>query len=807
MGESHDQPSVTVLVVDDEERIRKLVSLGLRRAGYGVMLASSGQEALARIAEAKPDLIVSDVMMPDMDGFALLSALREDPSTEAIPLIFLTAKGSTEDVMRGLGLGADDYLAKPFDMNELLARVRSKAERPPVPSEQLPRGRQTGLLSERVFWQEAEHELLRSQRSGRPGVLAYLHLVELPPLRERLGSRSIAQLIKEVIGLIEVDAHSLNLVGRDSEGRFLLLLPETDPRIARRWLKSLSERIAAQEFVVGEDRLTLTPAIGFAPFSADTSIDELHARALAAFEYAAEHLDLRPARYDPKVHVARARAAKLSWWRRLLVKLRLPTQVVPAPDVAVPAPRERPGATVLVVDDEERIRKLVSLGLRRAGYGVMLASSGQEALARIAEAKPDLIVSDVMMPDMDGFALLSALREDPSTEAIPLIFLTAKGSTEDVMRGLGLGADDYLAKPFDMNELLARVRSKAERPPVPSEQLPRGRQTGLLSERVFWQEAEHELLRSQRSGRPGVLAYLHLVELPPLRERLGSRSIAQLIKEVIGLIEVDAHSLNLVGRDSEGRFLLLLPETDPRIARRWLKSLSERIAAQEFVVGEDRLTLTPAIGFAPFSADTSIDELHARALAAFEYAAEHLDLRPARYDPKVHVARARAAKLSWWRRLLVKLRLPTQVAIVQLTPMVIPFLMYVTLYKFFGVDIASISYLTVVVALLVTAAFIWVEGFLALRPVAPPAEPAASYPFIVESNRRAISGPLEPPREIGVPFPPANPWRSITALLSSPDDSGGHYPPASAVIAAYLPNEAATVVETIEAFLRIEYPA
>ena len=168
-----DQPTVTVLVVDDEERIRKLVSLGLKRAGYEVVQASGGQEALARVAEVKPDLIVSDVMRPDLDGFSLLSTLREDSSTRDVPLIFLTAKGTTDDLVTGLNLGADDYLAKPFEMSELLARVCSKVERPPVPSERLPSERQTGFLSERLFWQQAEYELARSRRGGRPGTLAY----------------------------------------------------------------------------------------------------------------------------------------------------------------------------------------------------------------------------------------------------------------------------------------------------------------------------------------------------------------------------------------------------------------------------------------------------------------------------------------------------------------------------------------------------------------------------------------------------------------------------------------------------------
>src|SRR5688572_14024473 len=104
----------SVVVVEDEESIQKLVAVALRRAGYEVTLAADGQEALQQITSATPDLIISDVMMPRMDGLELLRHLRSDPATCAIPVILLTAKGATEDVVAGLDLGADDYLAKPF---------------------------------------------------------------------------------------------------------------------------------------------------------------------------------------------------------------------------------------------------------------------------------------------------------------------------------------------------------------------------------------------------------------------------------------------------------------------------------------------------------------------------------------------------------------------------------------------------------------------------------------------------------------------------------------------------------------------
>jgi len=115
-----------VLVADDEPRITKLVSLALSNEGFRVVTASSGEEALRRAEEVRPDIVLLDIVMPDIDGIEVMRQLRERRS---VPVILLTAKGSTSDKAKGLDLGADDYVAKPFDLDELAARVRAVLRR------------------------------------------------------------------------------------------------------------------------------------------------------------------------------------------------------------------------------------------------------------------------------------------------------------------------------------------------------------------------------------------------------------------------------------------------------------------------------------------------------------------------------------------------------------------------------------------------------------------------------------------------------------------------------------------------------
>ncbi len=115
-----------VLVADDEQRITKLVSMALSDEGFRVITASGGEEALQKAEEIRPDIVLLDIVMPDMDGIEVMRQLRERRS---VPVILLTAKGSAADKAKGLDLGADDYVAKPFHPDELAARVRAVLRR------------------------------------------------------------------------------------------------------------------------------------------------------------------------------------------------------------------------------------------------------------------------------------------------------------------------------------------------------------------------------------------------------------------------------------------------------------------------------------------------------------------------------------------------------------------------------------------------------------------------------------------------------------------------------------------------------
>lgn len=131
----------------------------------------------------------------------------------------------------------------------------------------------------------------------------------------------------------------------------------------------------------------------------------------------------------------------------------------------VPANPPKSGARLLVVDDEANIRDLLAAALRFAGFEVITARNGNEALAAARDSRPDLIVLDVMMPDMDGFTVTRRLRA--RGDDMPVLFLTARADSDDAVRGLTAGGDDYVTKPFSLDEVVARINAILRRTAVP----------------------------------------------------------------------------------------------------------------------------------------------------------------------------------------------------------------------------------------------------------------------------------------------------------------------------------------------------
>ena len=156
-GVKNENPEAKLLVVDDEPNILELLATSLRFAGFEVVTAANGRDALAKAESENPDLAVLDVMLPDMDGFSVTRKLRA--SGRHFPILFLTAKDETEDKVTGLTVGGDDYVTKPFSLDEVVARIRAVLRRTQPAEEDDSRLRVDDLVLD-----DDAHEVFRGER-------------------------------------------------------------------------------------------------------------------------------------------------------------------------------------------------------------------------------------------------------------------------------------------------------------------------------------------------------------------------------------------------------------------------------------------------------------------------------------------------------------------------------------------------------------------------------------------------------------------------------------------------------------------
>ena len=180
-----------------------------------------------------------------------------------------------------------------------------------------------------------------------------------------------------------------------------------------------------------------------------------------------------------------------------------------------PAGAER----VLVVDDEPDIVALVAYHLAKAGYRVATASSGADALVAAQQERPALIVLDLMLPDLSGFAVLERLRADPATKDVAVLMLTARKDEPDRIRGLSLGADDYLTKPFSPPELVLRVGAILRRTSAAA-----ARGVALVIGPIRIDRAEHRVTVDDREVELTPTEYKLLALLAERRGRVQARS-------------------------------------------------------------------------------------------------------------------------------------------------------------------------------------------------------------------------------------------------------------------------------------------
>ena len=506
-----------ILIVDDTPVNLKLTRILLASEGYDAVTAGTAEEALELLSSFHPQLILTDLQLPGMNGLELVRRVKRDPALRDIVVVALTAYAMAGDERKALDAGCDGYITKPINTRTLGERLRgylenrSAAPAPPVDRQQ-PAVPESEILDLRRRFlaegQEKSRQMLIAMDGSFSAGEAARAAHQWIGAAGLLGYDAIARLCRDVEGaLLEKPLDNAQL--RETLANLVTALAtpaETlDSPVPEYVAQTLSgKRVAVVGLPANEgarlgvalDRVEAVPTffdVAEPPIlkrllACDLAV--IHVRAETAtspwLDPAKPYLGARPVvlagnrddllELDQNVQsVAREVLMDASWQtHEALVRLslalqgRLPTGPVEEGDgfMASGAPG-RP--RVLVAGGEPAVRELLRTTLQNFGMDCTTADDGAAAREAIRTARPHAAVLDADMPGMDGYEVLSAVR----SEQIPVhvLVLTARQRESDFIRGFNLGADDYMTKPFSTMELVARLNRLLSRSAIGAEPL------------------------------------------------------------------------------------------------------------------------------------------------------------------------------------------------------------------------------------------------------------------------------------------------------------------------------------------------
>ena len=527
-GRADGAANERILVVDDNADMRAYLHRILSPR-FLVTLASDGAAALASARAEPPALVLADVMMPGLDGFALLHALRDDPRTSAVPVVMLSARAGEESAIEGLRAGAADYLVKPFSARELLARIAAQLA-----------ARRAQEAVDRSHREIAEAGRRRAEEASRAkddflAILAHELRNPLAPLRTgldliRLGAdepevvaralasmeRQLGHLQRLVDDLLEVSRLKLGKIELRRERVELAAVAAAAVEAQVTALVAAGVELTVdvpQGLLVDGDPVRLaqvvsnllhnaakfTPAGGSVGLHGreDGDVAELVVRdtgsgmtdeqLASVFELFVQAPSTGPARAGLGIGLTLARtlaelhggslaAASAGPGRGSELTLRLPRAVAPTAESTPRAEEGLPAGgdemfakRVLVVDDNADAASALAELLRLLGAYAEPVFDGPMALEAVDRLRPEVVFLDLSMPGMDGFEVARRLRER-GVQAW-LVALSGFGQEDDRLRTASAGFDQHLIKPADLGnvrEAMARAAAARERPLSPS---------------------------------------------------------------------------------------------------------------------------------------------------------------------------------------------------------------------------------------------------------------------------------------------------------------------------------------------------
>lgn len=418
---------IQLLIVDDDAVSSRYIEAALALPNRQFHVAPTVAAAEQILTEREIALVILDINLPDADGRELLARIRGRQHLSTMPVLVLSVTPGSQARTECFALGADEYIGKPFDPDSLCACVAAKLQRSAELTKWSRLDPLTGLPNRLSLERTYERARMACSTTGQPLSLAVVDIDRLKWVNDNYSHAMGDEVLRSIAAVLTRTLRSSDIIVRWGGEEFVCLFPQTHEDGARAALDKALATIRERDFRAPDGRVFRVT------FSAGV-IETDHAH---------------------EFHDSFALADQLLYTAKSSGR----NQIQAASQPLTSARR------VLLAEDDTMMATVLRGLLRLNGFEVSHQEDGQAALKEAAEHPSSLVILDVRMPGADGFEVLERLRKMPGYSQTPILMVSAVKDSKEIARGLSLGANDYITKPFSPVELLARVQRlvKAER--------------------------------------------------------------------------------------------------------------------------------------------------------------------------------------------------------------------------------------------------------------------------------------------------------------------------------------------------------
>ncbi|HWE01402.1 MAG TPA: response regulator [Tepidisphaeraceae bacterium] len=636
--------AVQVLIVDDDEFALSILESTLSRMGYTTVSARDGNEAIEILRRGEIRLVITDWDMPGMNGVELCRVIRREDLSGYVYVIMLTGREGPRQQMEGLYAGADDFINKPLDPESLLICLKTAERILSLETRDVAlfalaklaesRDSETGSHVERVqSYSRLLAQHLSAEVKASAGIDAeYVRLLyQTSPLHD-LGKVGIPDAVLLKPGKLTATEFAImkthTIVGAETLDAALNRFPSARfLQLAREIAISHHEKFDGTGYPYGLAGQQI-PMCGRIVAVADV-YDALTSRRVykeaVTHEQAAAIIKRDSGtHFDPEVVGAFLRAEE----QIIDMRERLRDDLAPSSQPPAPLPPPPPVVSdqrsckiLIAEDDPVLLQKLAEL-LAGTGEPIFLASDGEEAKHILDEHKPRVVISDWEMPKIDGVELCGQIRRDVEIEPVYFVMLTAHSNKERLLDAYRAGVDDFVAKPFDPEELLARVRAgirsgklhdelvrKATGSQAINAQLTQlnsrleklaitDELTGLFNRRHAMSRLEEQWALAERYSRPLTIAMIDIDHFKKINDVYGHHAGDMVLRRVAMVLREQTRETDTVCRVGGEEFLIIFPAQTTLEARVCAERFRVAVAQHPFDIGDASTRVTVSIGLA-----------------------------------------------------------------------------------------------------------------------------------------------------------------------------------------------------------------